>query len=460
MGHSNTHLVGRAHRGQGVCLGQDDSMPSQQEQSVDASRVLAVILGGGQGTRLFPLTRERAKPAVPLAGKYRLVDIPISNCINAGIKRMYLLTQFNSASLHRHVSLSYKFDHFTRGFVEVLAAEQTLSDSSWYQGTADAVRQHLGHFLNHRFDYFLILSGDQLYNMDFRRVIEQHIKNEAELTVATIPVDRNAASGFGIMQIDEQHQIREFVEKPQDPTVIDSLRIPADTRTDLGLGNDEDQFLASMGIYVFNRDVMLEYLDSEHIDFGKHIIPEAIEKCRSYSYVYQGYWEDVGTIRTFFEANLDAASELPKFNFFDMEAPIFTRPRFLPASKINGAAIDHAVLSDGCIISRAQISHSIVGVRSLVGDGTMLQRVVMMGGDYYESKASIAKHSGSGEPPIGIGSNTRIQNAIIDKNARIGDNCIISPAGKEENCDGDLYYVRDGIVIIPKSAVIPDNTVI
>tara|TARA_B100001250_G_scaffold412258_1_gene443005 strand:+ start:790 stop:2097 length:1308 start_codon:yes stop_codon:yes gene_type:complete len=435
-------------------------MPEDHDQSLDASRVLAVILGGGRGTRLFPLTRERAKPAVPLAGKYRLVDIPISNCINAGIKRMYLLTQFNSASLHRHVSQSYKFDHFSRGFVEVLAAEQTLSDSSWYQGTADAVRQHLGHFLNHRFDYFLILSGDQLYNMDFSKVIGQHIKNDAEVTVATIPVDREAVTGFGIMQIDADRQIREFVEKPKEPEVIDSLRIPAETRNDLGLGDDEDQYLASMGIYVFNRDVMLKYLDSEHIDFGKHIIPEAIEQCRSFSYVYQGYWEDVGTISTFFESNLDAASELPKFNFFDMEAPIFTRPRFLPASKINGAAIDHAVLSDGCIINRAQISDSIVGVRSVVGDGTMIQRVVMMGADYYEAADSIERNSTSGRPPIGIGSNTRIQNAIIDKNARIGNNCIISPAGKDENCDGELYYVRDGIVIIPKNAVIPDNTVI
>ena len=456
----------RCHKA-GPIVGEDFSvskrisfMTEYHDQNLSSESVLAVILGGGRGARLFPLTRERAKPAVPLAGKYRLVDIPISNCINAGIKRMYLLTQFNSASLHRHVSQSYKFDHFTHGFVEVLAAEQTLSDSSWYQGTADAVRQHLGHFLDHRFDYFLILSGDQLYNMDFRRVLDQHIKNKAELTVATIPVSRSAASGFGVMQIDETRQIREFVEKPKDDHVIDSLRIPSQTCSDLGLGNDDDQYLASMGIYVFNRSVMLDFMDSEHIDFGKDIIPEAIKKCRAFSYVYQGYWEDVGTIRTFFESNLDAASELPKFNFFDMEAPIFTRPRFLPGSKINGAAIDHAVLSDGCIINRAQISDSIVGVRSVVGDGTMIQRVVMMGADYYEADNSINHNIVQNKPPIGIGSNTRIQNAIIDKNARIGKNCVVSPAGKEVNMDGDGYYIRDGIVIIPKNAVIPDHTVI
>ena len=435
-------------------------MPEIHDQSLGSESVLAVILGGGRGARLFPLTRERAKPAVPLAGKYRLVDIPISNCINSGIKRMYLLTQFNSASLHRHVSQSYKFDHFTGGFVEVLAAEQTLSDSSWFQGTADAVRKHMGHFLNHRFDYILILSGDQLYNMNFHQVLTQHIRNQAELTVATIPVNREAVTDFGIMKIDEEHRIREFVEKPEEQEVIDSLKLSDATCQDLRINATDEQFLASMGIYVFNRDVLINLLENDHADFGKHIIPEAIRTRRAYSYVYQGYWEDVGTIKTFFDANLDAASELPKFNFFDMASPIYTRPRFLPASKINGAAIDHAVLSDGCIINRAQISDSIVGVRSVVGDGTMIQRVVMMGADYYEADSSINHNGSINRPPIGIGSNTRIQNAIIDKNARIGNNCVVSPAGKDVNMDGDGFYVRDGIVIIPKNAVIPDNTVI
>ena len=426
----------------------------------DPESVLSVVMGGGRGARLFPLTRERAKPAVPLAGKYRLVDVPISNCINSGLKRIYLLTQFNSASLHRHISQSYTFDHFTHGFVEILAAEQTLSDSSWFQGTADAVRKHMGHFLNHRFDYILILSGDQLYNMNFHQVLTQHVRNQAELTVATIPVNRKAVTDFGIMQIDEKHRIREFVEKPKEPEVIDSLKLPDATCQDMKIKATDEQFLASMGIYIFNRDVLVDLLENDHADFGKHIIPEAIRTRRAYSYVYQGYWEDVGTIRTFFEANLDAASELPKFNFFDMSAPIYTRPRFLPASKINGAAIDHAVLSDGCIINRAQISHSIIGVRSIVGNGTMLQRVVMMGADYYESEHSIHEKQTSEIPPIGVGSNTRIENAILDKNTRIGDNCIISPDGKSDNEDGDGFYIRDGIVIIPKNAVVPHNTVI
>ena len=411
-------------------------MPEDDDQSLGSESVLAVILGGGRGARLFPLPRERAKPAVPLAGKYRLVDIPISNCINSGIKRMYLLTQFNSASLHRHVSQSYKFDHFTRGFVEVLAAEQTLSDSSWFQGTADAVRKHMGHFLNHRFDYILILSGDQLYNMNFHQVLTQHIRNQAELTVATIPVNREAVTDFGIMKIDEEHRIREFIEKPKEKEVIDSLKLSDATCQDLRIHATDEQFLASMGIYVFNRDVLINLLENDHADFGKHIIPEAIRTRRAYSYVYQGYWEDVGTIKTFFDANLDAASELPKFNFFDMSSPIYTRPRFLPASKINGAAIDHAVLSDGCIINRAQISDSIVGVRSVVGDGTMIQRVVMMGADYYEADSSINHNISINRPLIGIGSNTRIQNAIIDKNARIGNNCVVSPAGKDANMAG------------------------
>ena len=436
-------------------------MPSSNQKIFDPFTTLAVVMGGGQGARLFPLTKDRAKPAVPLAGKYRLVDIPISNCINSGLKRIYVLTQFNSASLHRHIAQSYKFDHFTRGFVEIMAAEQTLADSSWFQGTADAVRKNLGHFLSHRFDYFLILSGDQLYNMDFSRVITQHIDTKAELTVATIPVERRDVSSYGIMHLDDQRRIVEFMEKPKDPEVIDTLRMPAATRAELKVAEHEDLYLASMGIYVFNRDVLEKLLeDSSLTDFGKHIIPNAIKTHRAFAYVYRGYWEDVGSIQTFFEANLDAAAELPKFNFFDMSAPIFTRPRYLPASKINGAAVDHAVLSDGCIINRSQIAHSIIGVRSIVGEGTRLRRVVMMGADYYESEGSILHHERKGAPPMGIGNNTFIENAIIDKNARIGDNCAITPEGKPDYVDHPLYYIRDGIVIIPKGGIVPSGTVI
>ena len=430
--------------------------------SPNTSNVLAVIMGGGAGSRLFPLTKERAKPAVPLAGKYRLVDIPISNCINSNLRRIYILTQFNSASLHRHISQSYKFDHFSGGFVEILAAEQTPTSTSWYEGTADAVRKNLTHLLNHDFEYVVILSGDQLYRMDFRRIIGQHIESYADLTIATIPVPRSQAEALGIMQINEERRIVRFVEKPKDPTVQDSLKLPRDSYARLGIEGDEEEdlFLASMGIYVFNRDLIVRLLENKQTDFGKHIIPDAIPNYRVFSYIFQGYWEDIGTIGSFFEANLDLISELPRFNFFDMSAPIFSRPRFLPASKINGATIEHAMIGDGCIINHATISNSLVGIRSIVGTGSELRRTILMGGDYYESHASIMENELVGKPRIGIGQNTRIENAIIDKNARIGDNVVISPEGKAQELDHPLYHIRDGIVIIPKNGVIPHGTVI
>ena len=435
-------------------------MTQGKRMSPNISNVLAVIMGGGQGTRLFPLTKERSKPAVPLAGKYRLVDIPISNCINSNLKRIYLLTQFNSASLHRHISQSYKFDHFSGGFVEILAAEQTFSDTSWYQGTADAVRKNLVHFLNHDFEYMLILSGDQLYRMDFRRIIAQHVESYADVTIATMPVVRGDASSLGIMEINNERRIVRFVEKPKDPAVLDSLKLNREMYDRLDVVGDEDFYLASMGIYVFNREILIRLLDNKHEDFGKHVIPAAIANYRVFSHVFQGYWEDIGTIRSFFNANLDVTSELPRFNFFDMSAPVFTRARFLPASKINGARIDHAIISDGCIINHASITNSIIGIRSIVGNGSDLNRVIFLGGDYYEAHASIIENEMLGKPRIGIGQNTRIENAIIDKNARIGDNVVISPAGKPENIDHPLYYIRDGIVIIPKNGVIPHGTVI
>ena len=435
-------------------------MSQTGRQSINTSNVLSVIMGGGQGTRLFPLTKERAKPAVPLAGKYRLVDIPISNCINSGLRRIYLLTQFNSASLHRHIAQSYKFDHFSGGFVEILAAEQTFADTSWDQGTADAVRKNKIHFRNHDWDYILILSGDQLYRMDFRKIIEQHAESGADITISTIPVPRREVSGLGIMQIDEERRITRFVEKTSDPAVQDSLRLDPSWYGKLGIEGKGELFLASMGIYIFNRDVIFKLLDNTLADFGKHIIPQSIKELRVSAFVFEGYWEDIGTIRAFFEANLDVTNELPRFNFFDMSSPIFSRPRFLPGSKINGAAIDHAVISDGCIINRASIAHSIVGLRCLVGPGTVLNRTILLGSDYYESAQSIAEHERAGKPRIGIGANCRIENTIVDKNARIGDNVIISPAGKPEKLDHPNYYIRDGIVIVPKSGIIPHGTVI
>jgi len=435
-------------------------MPQKTRMSVNSSNVLSVIMGGGQGTRLFPLTRERSKPAVPLAGKYRLVDIPISNCINSGLRRIYLLTQFNSASLHQHISLSYKFDHFTGGFVEILAAEQTPSNTSWYEGTADAVRKNLVHFLNNDFEYLLILSGDQLYRLDFRRIIADHVETGADITVSTIPVPRSQAGACGIMQIDGDLRINRFVEKPKEPAVLDSLRVDRAIQEQLGLDQKEDYLLASMGIYLFNREVLLRMLDNTLTDFGKHIIPAAIGTHKVQAYVFQGYWEDVGTIRSYFEANLDLVQELPRFNFFDMAAPIFTRPRFLPASKINAAEIDHAVISDGCIINRSRVRESIVGLRSIIDDGCNLNRCMLLGCDYYESEASIRQYAARGLPRIGLGRNTTIENAIVDKNARIGENCRISPAGKPDKVDHAQYYIRDGIVIIPKNGVIPHGTVI
>jgi glucose-1-phosphate adenylyltransferase len=435
-------------------------MSYTSRQTLNTSNVLSVIMGGGQGTRLFPLTKERAKPAVPLAGKYRLVDIPISNCINSGLRRIYLLTQFNSASLHRHISQSYKFDHFSGGFVEILAAEQTYADTSWYQGTADAVRKNLIHFLNHEWDYLLILSGDQLYRMDLRRIINQHAETGADITVATVPVRRHETEALGIMQVNAERRVTRFVEKPKDRALQDSLRVSPEWYGALGIKEDGEFFLASMGIYVFTRGVLRRLLDNPLTDFGKHVIPEAIQTQRVFSYVFQGYWEDIGTIRAFFEANLDVTNELPRFNFFDMAAPIFSRPRFLPGSKINGAQIDHAVISDGCILNRSVITHSIIGLRTYVGAGTVLNRVVVLGSDYYESLESILEHEKAGKPRIGIGTNCRIENAIVDKNARIGNNVVISAAGKPDKLDHPNYYVRDGIVIIPKNGTVPHGMVI
>lgn len=435
-------------------------LDSKSRHPVDPGRVLAIIMGGGQGTRLFPLTRERAKPAVPLAGKYRLVDIPISNCINSGIRRIYLLTQFLSASLHRHVYGSFKFDHFTPGFVEMLAAEQTLTDSSWYQGTADAVRKNIGHFRNVEFDHALILSGDQLYRMDYRQALEEHIEKDADITIATIPVSRAEAASLGIMVIDSDRRIVHFVEKPREPELMETLCISPEMCRSIGIVGEDKRLLASMGIYLFKRDVLFCVLDNDLRDFGKDVIPRAIQTHRVHSFVFQGYWEDIGTIRSFFKANLELVSELPRFNFFDMTAPIYSRPRFLPPSKVNGASIDHAIIADGCIVNHCRIEQSVVGLRCLIDAGSHVSRTVVMGADYFECLESIERNRRDNRPRIGIGRNTRIDCAIIDKNARIGDNCVITPANKPEKVDHPLYFIRDGIVIIPKNGVIPHGTVI
>lgn len=415
---------------------------------------LAIVMGGGAGTRLFPLTKDRAKPAVPLAGKYRIVDIPISNCINSGVRQVYVLTQYNSASLNRHIARTYKFDQFTRGFVEVLAAQQTQDGERWYQGTADAVRQNLRYFTENNYDYYMILSGDQLYRMDFREVMAQHIKTKAELTIATLPVNAQDATSLGIMKTDATGRIHEFVEKPKDPEILKTLQMPPETLSELGLSPDEPRYQASMGIYVFNRQALIDSLDNDCMDFGKHIIPSALKKYNVHAFNFQGYWEDIGTIRSFFQANLDLCKLVPQYDFFDSVAPIFTHARILPATKINGANIKEALISDGCIITDAHVETAVIGVRSIIETGSTLREVVIMGADYYAGAAGTDPH----KAPPGIGRNCRIERTIIDKNVHIGDNVVITPDGKPENMDSELFHIRDGIVVIPKDTVIPSGT--
>ena len=410
-------------------------------QSLPLSKTLAIIMGGGAGTRLFPLTKERAKPAVPLGGKYRLVDIPISNCLNSGMRQIFILTQFNSASLHRHINSSYKFDDFTPSFVEILAAQQTPEGSKWYQGTADAVRQNMRYFLEQPYDYFVILSGDQLYRMDYRDMLRQHVSSGSEITIATIPVARDPAKDFGIMLTDEDRRIEKFVEKPKDEAVLDSLRIPADLLQAIGHPADADLYQASMGIYIFNRKVLEACLDNDLVDFGKNIIPTAISKYKVKAFIFQGYWEDIGTISAFFEANLNLSDHEPKYSFYVPGAPIYSHPGCLPATVMRSAHVDRAVVSDGCIIGSVRLERCVLGIRSVIQSGSTLKNTVMMGADYYESELTPCE---GGLPPIGVGHDCMINGAIIDKNARIGNNVVITPEGKTKDLDGDGYRTAAG----------------
>jgi len=415
-------------------------------------RTLAIIMGGGAGTRLFPLTKDRSKPAVPLGGKYRLVDIPISNCLNSGLRSIYVLTQFNSMSLHRHIQASYKFDNFSRSFVDILAAQQTPEGSEWYQGTADAVRQNMRYFLERPFDYYIILSGDQLYRMDFRALLHQHIRSGAEITLATKPMLREQVSEFGIMQSDADRRITRFVEKPKDEDVLNEFKMSRELLASIGSAPEAELYQASMGIYVFNRDVLVECLENDLVDFGKHIIPQSIQERQVSAYIFDGYWEDIGTIRAFYEANLDLTDLLPQYSFFEASAPIYTHPRFLPGSKINGATLRQAIIADGCIISDAHLERSVIGIRSIIQTGATIRNSIVMGADYYETDQASAE---PGLPPIGIGRNCVIDRAIIDKNARIADGVVITPEGKPADLDAGNYFIRDGIVVVPKNAVIP-----
>ena len=423
-------------------------------------KVICVIMGGGRGTRLHPLTKLRCKPAVPLAGKYRLVDIPISNCLNSGYNQLYVLTQFNTASLHRHIQESYKFDPFGGGFVDILSAEQTEEGENWYQGTADAVRQNLHHFNAEDDDIFLILSGDQLYNLDFYQVVEQHKRTVADVTIAAKAVPVSLAPSLGVMRVDDDLSITEFVEKPKDPKIINSL-VPSEKITaGLKSAGEEKLCLASMGIYVFSKRILYSALENfSSTDFGREIIPGMLGKVGMYANVCEGYWEDIGTVRSFFDANLSLTDPLPPFNFFERNRIIYTHARFLPASKVNGCKVDHAIISDGCIIENADIRRCVVGVRSVIGSGSKLENVIVMGGDYFEDPEDTQQNKEYDLPDLGIGDNCYIRDAIIDKNARIGNNVRLTPNGKPDLYESGDVVIRDGVVVVLKNGVVPDNTV-
>jgi len=426
-------------------------------------RVLAVIMGGGRGTRLHPLTAERCKPAVPLAGKYRLVDIPISNCINSDINRMFLLTQFNTASLHRHIRETYHFDAFGGGFVEVLAAEQTEKSVDWYQGTADAVRRNLNHFRAFDHDLVLILSGDQLYKMDFRELIDAHIESGADVTLSAIPVPVSKVEGLGLMKVNDALEIEDFAEKPSDPAVIEGLALSPrlEKRLRSPAVGREKHCLASMGIYVFNRKALAEALDNTMADFGKEVIPSLRGRKKLCAHIFEGYWEDIGTVKAFYEANLALAQPLPPFNFFDPAAPVYTLDRYLPPSKINLCTVDNIVVGDGSIVSNGVLTHCVFGLRSFIADGCTLEDVVLMGADFYETPEDHAENKRLGRPNLGVGKNCTIRGAIIDKNARVGDGCTLDATGKADGrYAAGAVIVRDGVLVVPRGGIVPPDTVV
>jgi len=415
------------------------------------NKVLSIILGGGQGSRLYPLTADRSKPAVPIAGKYRLVDIPISNCINSDIKRMYVLTQFNSASLNRHIKNTYHFSFFSSAFVDVLAAEQTIKSKDWFQGTADAVRQSMHHFLKHDFEYALILSGDQLYQMDFNEMLEKHEESHAEISIATLPVTAKEATSFGILKTNSEDVITAFIEKP-------AANLLPGWVSDVGeeMKTEERHYLASMGIYIFNRKVLIDLMNNpETIDFGKEIIPQNINNYKTISFQYEGYWTDIGNIDSFFEANLGLTDDIPQFNLYDSYKRVFTRARILPTSKISGTVLERAVIAEGCIIHAAKIERSVIGIRSRIDEDSTVINTYMMGSDFYETLDEIER--GQVGVLMGIGKRCHITNAIIDKNCRIGDDVTIKGGPHLEDRETDNYFIKEGIVVVKKRAIIPNG---
>jgi glucose-1-phosphate adenylyltransferase len=422
--------------------------------------VVAVILAGGQGTRLYPLTKMRSKPAVPIAGRFRLIDIPISNCIHSDYRRIFVLTQFASESLNRHVALAYRFDVFHEDFVRLLTAQQTLESRDWYQGTADAVRQNLP-FIKDQGDLVLILSGDHLYRMDYRKFVEAHVRTGADVSISVIPVPASRVGEFGALKVDAEGRITEFREKPRDAAAVEAMRTGDEVFARFGIPRGDRTHLASMGIYVFSRDALRELLTTNaYEDFGKQVIPEAIRRKKVTAHLFDGYWEDIGTIPSFFEANLALAGPEPAFDFYDEERPIFTHARFLPGSRIVVSDVARSVLCEGSVIRGASIRESIVGIRSKIGEGSVLERTVLMGADFYERPEDLARNAARGIPPIGIGRGAEIRNAIIDKNARIGDGVRLINARGVKDEKGDLACIVGGILVVPKNAVVPDGTVI
>ncbi len=428
-------------------------------------KVLALILGGGRGTRLFPLTRSRSKPAVPVGGKYRLIDIPISNCINSDLKSIYVLTQFLSVSLHRHIANTYKFDMFSQGFVEILAAQQTNESTDWYQGTADAVRQNIPYIERENPNDVLILSGDQLYRMDFRHLIETHHNAQADVTIAAIPVTEEQTSGFGLMSVDTHNRITGFVEKPKTQEERAPYYVPAEWLERRGIACNNRHYLANMGIYLFRTEVLYEVLTARPLatDFGKEVFPRHYKNKRMIAHFFDGYWEDLGTIKSYHEASIALARPNPPFDFFSPDGPIYTRMRNLPASRINGAILEHSLIADGCVIGEGtRIEHSLVGVRSIIGRNCVLRETVMLGSDAYESEKQKQENARLQRPNLNIGDGSIIERAILDKDSRIGRYVQLINREGRQHYDGPngLYYIRDGIICIPRGSIIPDGTII
>ncbi len=423
-----------------------------------SNSLIAVILGGGAGSRLYPLTSSRSKPAVPIAGKYRLVDIPISNCINSSINRMFVLTQYNSASLNKHIKNTYQFSAFSKGFVDILAAEQTPDSAHWFQGTADAVRQSIRHFADNEFEHVLILSGDQLYQMDFAEMFASHIKNDADITIATIPVTDREAPEFGLLRSDESNMITDFIEKPAKELLPEWV---SDTGHDMQAAGRNH--LASMGIYLFKREMLMLLLEDEFkeaTDFGKEIIPKSIGKYKVASFQYDGYWTDIGNIYSFFEANLALTMDIPPFNLFDNSKTVYSRARMLPPAKISGTTINKSIIAEGCIIRARQLDSSVIGIRTRIGDDTTIVSSYLMGSDYYETLLDIKYAFDKGIPKLGIGDRCYIKNAIVDKNCRIGNDVRINGGPDLADSDHALYTIKDGIIVIKKNAIVPDGFII